>query len=212
MKYMSTARSASAEVASHNDAVEVVNERINTYGFNGSTAEQASEENMQVDGVEEPEAAETTVAYAVSGGDLSLRDSDTSEYMNFVFDSLDDLEEAAQLDFDVPESVDGSVSCTYINCVYDNGMNIAEVNYLDEEGNIICTIRKAFVQRNISGCVDCYSIEDRVEVDGIGTVTMRGNNRGYAVAYWTDNGYSYSVTTEEMLTQEAMLDLISQVG
>ena len=212
MKYMSTARSASAEVAPHNGAVEVVNERINTYGFNGSTAEQASEENMQVDGVEEPGAAETTVAYSVSGGDLSLRDSDTGEYMNFVFDSLDDLEEAAQLDFDVPESVDGSVSCTYINCVYDNGMNIAEVNYLDEEGNIICTIRKAFVQRNISGCVDCYSIEDRVEVDGLGSVNLLGNNSGYQVAYWIHGGYSYSVTTVEILSEDAMLELVSHVS
>ena len=89
---------------------------------------------------------------------------------------------------------------------------IAEIQYLDENGNPICAIRKAFVQRNISGCGDCYSIHDRVEADGIGSVNLLGNNSGYQVAYWTHGGYSYSVTTVEILSEDAMLELVSQVG
>ncbi|MBQ7274591.1 MAG: hypothetical protein IJR15_03955 [Clostridiales bacterium] len=211
IRFLGAARSAEAESATHNATVAAADENIRVYDHNAITGGEAAAQPNQ--GAEEVDAMSMeTEAAGAEEGDLCVRDADTYDCLTFVFDSLDDLEESAQLDFDAPESVDGSASCTYINYVYENGTNIAEIQYLDENGNPICAIRKAFVQRNISGCGDCYSIHDRVEADGIGSVNLLGNNSGYQVAYWTHGGYSYSVTTVEILSEDAMLELVSQVG
>ena len=211
IRFLGSARSADAVPAAHNATVAAADENIRVYDHNAISGGEAAAQPNQ--GAEEVDAMSMeTEAAEVEEGDLCVRDSDTYDCLPFIFDSLDDLEESAQLDFDVPESVGGSVSCTYLNYVYENGTNIAEIQYLDENGNPICAIRKAFVQRNISGSGDCYSVYDRVEADGIGSVNLLGNNSGYQVAYWTHGGYSYSVTTVEILSEDAMLELVSQVG
>lgn len=194
---------------------------VNTVSDRSYSAELSNEAplsdelDLQIDGgTSDADTEAAAPAEAVEGeeGDLLIRDASAYDSLSSVYESLNDLEEAAGYDFDAPESLEGSVSCMYINRVSEGSDNIAEILYLDEDGNTVCTIRKAPGDRNISGCEDCYSIRDRVEVDGVGTVTVMGNRRGYSVAYWTDSGYSYSVTTEDILPQETMLDLISQVG
>ena len=212
MRFMSSS-STQSESADYEPAAH--NMEVHSYSDNAVAGEEQSDSYAYVQGQggAATVAQETTAAAAeVEGGELSLRDSDTYDYMRLVFDSIDDLEGSAQFDINVPESVDGSTSCSYFNYVYENGFNIAEVQYLDDDGNLICVIRKAQGERNISDCVDCFSVERRVEVDDIGTVNLSGNNSGYAVAYWIRGGYSYSVTTDEMITEDAMLELVSQVS
>ena len=92
------------------------------------------------------------------------------------------------------------------------GSDVAEVKYVDEEGKISCTGRKASGDRNISGCDNCYSVERRVEIEGDITVSLAGAGRGYSLAYWTFGDYSYSVYSSEMIPEEDMLELVSQVS
>lgn len=207
IKYMAASRSATATVPAHNDAVVSVDEEINMYSNDSVSAEQYS-----VAGGAEPADPAQTESDELLEGDLAERDAATYESLNFVYDSLDQLEESACFDFAVPQSAEGSSSRAYYCYFYDDGLTIAEVQYLDDDGNTVCTIRKAAGERNISGCVNCYSITERVEVDDIGPVNLSGSNSGYAVAYWSDGGYSYSVTTEDMIPQEDMLELVSQVN
>ena len=134
IRFLGAARSAEAETAAHNATVAAADENIRVYDHNAITGGEAAAQPNQ--GAEEVDAMSMeTEAAEVEEGDLYVRDADTYDCLTFAFDSLDDLEEAAQLDFDAPESVDGSASCTYINYVYENGTNIAEIQYLDEDGN-----------------------------------------------------------------------------
>ena len=125
-------------------------------------------------------------------------------------DSLADLADMAGFDIQVPDSVEGSDSCRYF--FYDADGGLSEVVYLYEDGNVICTIRKASGDRNVSGNTTCYSVARRVEVEGIGSVNLSGSGRGFALAYWTCGEYSYSIATEEMIAEEAILELVSQVN
>ncbi|MCR5200726.1 MAG: hypothetical protein K6C38_06375 [Saccharofermentans sp.] len=206
MNYMGRSKSASEEIQAHNQSIEGVVAEIDS----------ATDDNSQgavSGGSGECAGAPTTAAEPeVEDAYLYSRDSLTCEYMCFAFESLDALEESAQFDFEAPDSVDGSSDCHYFNYVYDDGFNIAEIQYLDEDGNLICTIRKAQGERNISDCDTCYSIERRVDVEDVGTVNLSGSLNGYEVAYWIHGGYSYSVTTEQLLTEDAILDLVSQVS
>ena len=209
MRFMSSS-STRSESADYEPAAH--NMEVHSYSDNAVAGEEQSDSYAYAQGGSADPQGTTAAVAEIEEGELSLRDSDACDYMRLAFDSLDALEDSAQFDFGVPEEVDGSTTCNYFNYVYDNGFNIAEVQYLDDDGNLICVIRKAQGERNISDCVDCFSVERRVDVDDIGTVNLSGNNRGYAVAYWIRGGYSYSVTTDEMLTEDSMLELVSQVS
>ena len=215
MKYMNSSRSTEAESADDSQTVAAYDRDMSIIRSNTASEEMAADSYCY--DVEVPGAAVETYSAAVAGGeltegDLYLSDSTTYDNLQLVYMSLEDLNDALTFDFDVPETVGESVSCLYLNRVYESGSNIAEVQYLDEDGNVICTIRKAQGSRNISGCEECYSVEQRVEVDGVGTVILSGNNRGFEVAFWTNGGYTFSVTTENPISEEAMLEIVSQVS
>lgn len=214
MKYMNSSRSTEAESAHENATVAADTQNVSMVRSNTAN-EEMSADSYYYDG-EVPGAAQETCS-AISGGelledDIFARDSATYDNLQIVYMSLEDLNDVLTFDFDVPVTVGESVSCLYLNHVYESGSNIAEVQYLDEDGNVICTIRKAQGSRNISGCEECYSVEQRVDVDGVGTVILSGNNRGFEVAFWTNGGYTFSVTTENPISEEAMLEIVSQVS
>ena len=208
-KTLGSAQSASEAVPAHNAVVDSENAELNMYSYNAISGDQATDGEVLSGGMDPAAPAE-----AVEGeeGDLLTRDASTYDSLSFAYQSLDDLEEAAGYDFNAPETVEGSTSCMYINSVNEDSDNIAEIQYIDEDDNIICTIRKAPGSRNISGCIDCYSIEERVETEDGRTVTLSGSQRGYAQAVWTDGGYSYAIVTEDLISEQAMLGLISQVS
>lgn len=125
-------------------------------------------------------------------------------------DTLADLADMAGFDIQVPDSVEGSDSCRYF--FYDADGGLAEVRYLDEDGNVICTIRKAPGEGDISGLYECYSVTHKIEVEGSGTVDISGNGQEYGAARWTSGDYAYSIVMDDMISQEAILDLVSQVS
>lgn len=201
----STATKSNETVA---EAAGDVNEaQIRSFTNNLSGEERADSYDLQVDGVM---PAATEAAAEAEGADAA--GSAVCESLPIECSSLEELTDRTGFDFDVPSEVDESASCAYLIYECGDGSDIAEVQYLDEEGNIICTVRKASGDRNISGCDNCYSVERRVEIEGDITVSLAGAVRGYSLAYWTHGDYSYSVYSSEMIPEEDMLELVSQVS
>ena len=201
----STATKSNETVA---EAAGDVNEaQIRSFSNNLSGEERADSYDLQVDGVM-PAATEAAAEAEVA----DAAGSAVCESLLIECSSLEELTDRTGFDFDVPSEVDGSASCAYLIYECGDGSDIAEVQYLDEEGNIICTVRKASGDRNISGCDNCYSVERRVEIEGDITVSLEGAGRGYSLAYWTYGDYSYSVYSSEMIPEEDMLELVSQVS
>ena len=189
-------------------AGDVNEEQIRSFSNDLSGEERVADSyDLQVDGVM---PAATEAAAEEEGADAA--GSAVCESLPIECSSLEELTDRTGFDFDVPSEVDGSASCAYLIYECGDGSDIAEVQYLDEEGNIICTVRKASGDRNISGCDNCYSVERRVEIEGDITVSLAGAGRGYSLAYWTFGDYSYSVYSSEMIPEEDMLELVSQVS
>lgn len=201
----STATKSNETVA---EAAGDVNEaQIRSFTNNLSGEERADSYDLQVDGVM-PAATEA----AAEAEEADAAGSAVCESLPIECSSLEELTDRTGFDFDVPSEVDESASCAYLIYECGDGSDIAEVQYLDEEGNIIYTVRKASGDRNISGCDNCYSVERRVEIEGDITVSLEGAGRGYSLAYWTHGDYSYSVYSSEMIPEEDMLELVSQVS
>lgn len=204
-------RTTAEGVRPHSSEVNTVDGEISMY-IDGQ-AEQAREGNQSYSGVApaaEPEATEAA-AEAVEddlsfGGDSSCS---SCESITEVSD-IDALSEMAGFDITVPDSVSGSTSCEYYYC--ETAVNIAEIRYLDEDGNVICTVRKALSDENISGCTECFSVTHKIDVEGLDNVSISGNGQTYGLAVWMQGDYSYSILLDDMVTEQEMLDLISQVN
>lgn len=204
-RYINKAKNASYTVPAHNHAVDDPNL------FFASGAAPASAERS----ADTATAADETIAEALSidgevvtGGVVNYDYSIANPVTEYT--SLDDLEDRCGFDFVVPDSVNGSTSCVYN--FYDVEEGLAEVRYLDDDGNVICTIRKSPVEADISGCYDCFSITEKVDVDGLDNVMLSGNASGFGLATWMQGDYSYSIRLDETVSGDALLDLISQVS
>ena len=205
-KYINKSKTASETVAAHNQAVNAPE----MFFSRGAAPASAERSNDTVP------AAEETLAEAlgVDGGLVTGGEGNSYDYSIAnpvtVYTSLEDLEDRCGFDFDVPDSVNDSTSCVYN--FYDTAEGLAEVRYLDDDGNVICTVRKSPVEADISGCYDCFSITEKVDVDGLDNVMLSGNASGFGLATWMQGDYSYSIRLDETVSGDAIIDLISQVS
>lgn len=67
-------------------------------------------------------------------------------------------------------------------------------------------IRKATGNDDISGDYNEYP-----QVETVDGVTLKGENEKFALAVWSKDGYTYSVSVGEMVSQSDMLALIAEV-
>lgn len=78
---------------------------------------------------------------------------------------------------------------------------ITDVAYADADGQTVMHIRKAEGIDDISGDYNKYSFEKELEIEGK-TVTVKGDDDLCHLLIWSDNGYSYSVTSETGMSLE----------
>lgn len=87
---------------------------------------------------------------------------------------------------------------------------ILQVNFWTEDDARQLNIRKAPGAQDISGDYNTYSVDETVSVDGV-DVTVKGNEDGYHLAIWTANGYTYAISSDAALTQDALTQLAAAV-
>ena len=125
-------------------------------------------------------------------------------------DDLDALTGMTGIPFDVPESVEGSAYCRYY-CYDLGGYYMNEVMYFNEDDECILTIRKA-PGEEIGGVYVCYAVIHKVDVPGIGSVSLSGNGEEFGLARWNDGEYAYSIHSESMISEDDMLGLVGQIS
>ena len=89
---------------------------------------------------------------------------------------------------------------------------ILQVYY--EKGEEEILIRKAVISqgKDISGDCNKYDVTKKVAVKGKkGKVTVKGSGKKKYVAIWNDGTYSYSVSTSNGMSQNALLKIVKQV-
>ncbi|MBP5180315.1 MAG: hypothetical protein J6127_03395 [Clostridiales bacterium] len=123
------------------------------------------------------------------------------------YDSLDELSSATGVDISVPDQVGSSVERRFF--AYD--LRIIEVRYLDDEGNVVCAIRKAEdLYVDISGDNECVSEILKLDLEGLDNVRVYGGTDRFTAARWTSDGNSYSIVCEP-LSEADITELILSV-
>lgn len=122
-------------------------------------------------------------------------------------DTLEEAEEAAGFDIEVPDTIDGYGERCFRVMTADGGA-LLEVLCRNEAGSL--RIRKAPGSGDISGDWNSYADSTDVTVNG-STVTLRGNDGQVSLAIWCAGGYAYAVTSDTALPADAMTALAEAV-
>ena len=117
-------------------------------------------------------------------------------------DSLQDVQEKAGFELELPENFNGCVSYHYRAMAN----KMIEIICQDGNGNEIARIRKAVGNDSISGDYNEYS-----EILEIGSLKIKGNDGTCSVAEWVKDGYSYSITVEEPVSLRQMKGLVELI-
>ena len=153
-------------------------------------------------------SAEDGVLGAERDSVLNLDDGETNVQIPNPFSdygSLADATKAVGFDMTAPDAVDGYGE--KLIQVMNNEM--IQVIFLNGDSRLF--LRKAAGNEDISGDYNTYAETQTVTI-GDNSVTMKGNNGTISLAIWTNNGYTYAVTSDEAMSVEAMTALVSQIS
>ena len=120
-------------------------------------------------------------------------------------DSLEEAERLVGFSIVIPEKIDGSSNRIYRSM----GQSLLEIIYEDREENEIARVRKGTGEADISGDYNEYALKEKVVVKGK-QIQLKGENNRFKLAVWSDNGYSYSVSTNG-LSLEKMKELVGGI-
>lgn len=209
-----TLSSTSSDVAPKVEERNEITDEVNSY-MGVDTRSMSAETTMAAaEAVTDGESYNYSIAPEGVGLDEGIEDeslsggnTDTAMVLSFAED-IDELTEIAGYDFTVPEQVNGSVDCFYIS--YGS---FIEVSYADADGNIICCIRKAEGDTCPANVNACYAETHKVDLgEGYGRVSLDGNGVEFALASWSNDGYSYTVYVNPMMSESDLIDLVLQVN
>ena len=129
----------------------------------------------------------------------TVETADTNQIANpwSEVDSISEAKTITGFDFTVPESIDGN-SQSLVQVMNDE---LIEVRFGDD-----IIVRKSKGSEDNSGSFNSY---DTVKEEG--NLTVKGNGDTYNVAIWTSDGYSYSITSSNGLSMEAITDAASSI-
>lgn len=137
---------------------------------------------------------------AAEGGNMSVQiPNPWQEYQ-----TVSEAAKAAGLSFNAPNKL-GKHKLSYIQAAD----GIVEVRYT-KTGNEIC-IRKGAGTDDISGDFGTYKNVTEKKIGGC-TVTLKGNGDGVISAVWTDGECSYSIYSENELTEKFVKSIIAKIG
>ena len=147
---------------------------------------------------------------AAVSGRLQDKKQVSEEFVNMInpftdSDSLEEAEKLAGFSVVIPEKIQGSSNRIYRSM----DQTLLEIIYEDREGIEIARVRKGTGEADISGDYNEYALEQKVSVKGK-QVQLKGENNRFQLAVWSDNGYSYSVSTNG-LSLEKMKELVGGI-
>ena len=121
------------------------------------------------------------------------------------YDTMEAAAEAVGFDFAVPDTIEGYP----VRQIQVMSGELLQVLYLNDAGDRVI-LRKAAGDQDISG--DYNSYDEGVAIDGEDwSAELRGTSKGFFVATWISDGYTYAITTDQPMTQDAMTTLAQAV-
>ena len=156
-------------------------------------------------GLDGSAALREAVDFDVKGADGKMTTQIANPFADYA--TLADAEKAAGFEMKAPDTVAGYDGETAFQVMSGR---MLQMIYFDSQDNRLF-IRKEAGSEDISGDYNSYAEIQTVGVAGR-EVTMKGENGLVSVAIWTDGAYTYAVTTDKPMAQDAMTALISAVA
>lgn len=127
-------------------------------------------------------------------------------------ETMEEAEEAAGFGMKIPEGIDGYADCRLQAVKNDMVQAMYFEKDADYDGDqaTLFIRKKAGEDPDISGDYNEYSQTVSAGIGGH-DVTLKGDDDLINVALWTADGYSYSIDTDQALTQEQMTAIIEIV-
>ncbi len=142
------------------------------------------------------------------------------------YEALAEAVKAAGFEFSVPDTIPGyenrqfmTIGQETIQAIYSNEDELSqlsddELNDVNWEemnftSNALC-IRKSVGSDDISGDYNEYTEINTISVNNL-EVTTKGNEGTVNVALWTNNGYTFAITTNNSMSSEQISELIKSI-
>ncbi len=142
------------------------------------------------------------------------------------YETLEEAIEACGFKFSIPDTIVGYENKQYsiindetIQITYYNEKKLESINEEDlknitfdsfNANQHILFIRKSTGTEDISGDYNDYSEINRIYINNL-DVTTKGNNGKISVAIWTNNGYTFAITTNNPISTDLLLDIIINI-
>lgn len=136
---------------------------------------------------------------------LPEADIDNQEIANPIteYADLSEAENAVGFTFDAPSEIEGNV----IKGVLSIGTNLIQVNY---DGDII--LRKAPTSDiDVSGDYNAYAHEKELSPNDLGLIVKGDDSDTIKCATWSLDGYNYSISASNGLTQDVIISLVGDI-
>lgn len=118
--------------------------------------------------------------------------------------TIEEAEDIAGFNFDSVKSAE----VNSISVMKGTDYSIIQIAFYDGENKV--TIRKANIEDSISGDYNVYNQEKPVIKEEV-TISVRGNDDLYSFAEWDRNGYSYSISCEQVVELEIIESYVNMV-
>ena len=150
----------------------------------------------------------TILSLAACGGNTDSDEPDIIGMPNpFTdHDTLAEAEKQTGLDITLPDAIGSSDNKIY-RAMNDEMIEVIYMNGEDETGRV----RKARGSEDISGDYNEYAETETVNVGGL-DVLLKGDAGLVKLSVWTNDGYTYSVSSEAGMTADEMTALVSAVN
>lgn len=118
--------------------------------------------------------------------------------------TIEEAEDIAGFNFDSVKSAE----VNSISVMKGTDYSIIQIAFYDGENKV--TIRKANTEDNISGDYNIYKQEKPLIKDEV-VISVRGNDNLYSLVEWNRNGYSYSISCEQVVELEIIESYVNMV-
>lgn len=142
------------------------------------------------------------------------------------YETLEEAVKAAGFEFSVPDTISGyenrqfmTIGQEIIQALYSNEDELSQlsddelndINWeeVDFTSNDLC-IRKSVGNDDISGDYNEYAEINTISINNL-EITTKGNEDTVNVAIWTNNGYTFAITTNNSMSSEQLSELIKSI-
>lgn len=118
------------------------------------------------------------------------------------FDTIDEAQKALKFKVTVPKELLGKYNIKYINTI---SKNLFQICYISKQSDVI--FRMGQDTQDISGDYNNYKTNTVVNING-SKVNLKGDDKLIKVAVWSVNNMSYSISVNDGMKQDDMINII----